>query len=87
MPNKPAAKKALRQTLKRTPINSALKDELKRALKTARRIKDVKSAESVALLRQTVKLIDKSVRKRVLKKNTASRAKSRLVKLWNKKTS
>lgn len=84
MPNKPAAAKALRQSKKRAAVNAAVKDELKRALKKARRVTDAKSAESQELLRATVKLIDKSVRKRVLKKNAASRTKSRLVKLWNK---
>jgi|SRR3989344_4600603 len=86
MPNKPAAKKALRQTVKHTLANQAVLDELKRALKRARRLSDIKSAEASALLRQTIKLIDKSVKKRVIKKNTAARAKSRLMKLWRKKT-
>jgi small subunit ribosomal protein S20 len=86
MPNKPAAKKALRQSIKKTVINSALKNDLKMALKRARRATDVKSAESAALLRQTVQLIDKSVRRRLIKKNTAARTKSRLMKLWNKKS-
>ena len=86
MPNKSAAMKALRQTKKHTAINRAVAKELKDALKKARRTTDVKSAEAAQLLRQTVKLIDKSVRKKVLKKNAAARTKSRLMKLWNKKT-
>lgn len=85
MPNKPAAMKALRQTKKRTIVNNAVKDELKRTLKKARRMSDVKSAEAQALLKKTVQMVDKAVRKKVLKKNSAARIKSRLMKSWNKK--
>ncbi len=85
MPNKPAATKALRQSKRRAIVNAAVKDELKRTLKKARRMTDVKGAEAEALLRKTVQMVDKAVRKKVLKKNAASRVKSRLMKSWNKK--
>lgn len=85
MPNKAAASKALRQTKKRTVINLAIDRELKLALKRARRITDAKGDKAAELLKQTVKLIDKAVRKKVLKKNAAARTKSRLMKLWRKK--
>ncbi len=85
MPNKAAAIKALRQTKKRTLRNNAVKDELKRTLKKARRMSDVKSAEAQALLKKTVQMVDKAVRKKVLKKNAAARVKSRLMKSWNKR--
>lgn len=86
MPNKPAAVKALRQTRKRTVVNRGLTRELKLALKKARRVTAVRSAEAEQLLRQTVKLVDKAVRRKVLKKNTAARTKSRLMKLWQRTT-
>ena len=85
MPNKPAAFKALRQTKKHTLINRTVARELKAALKRARRITETQSAEAQHLLRETVKLVDKAVRKKVLKKNAAARTKSRLIKLWQKR--
>jgi small subunit ribosomal protein S20 len=86
MPNKAAAIKALRQTKRRTVLNSSVAKELKLTLKRARRATEVKSAESQKLLKETVRLIDKSVRKKVLKKNAAARTKSRLMKLWQKRS-
>lgn len=86
MPNKPSSIKDLRQSRKRTIVNRKIRDDLKRAIKKARRATEVKSAEAQQLLRATVKIIDKAVRKKVLKQNVASRTKSRLMKLWNKKT-
>lgn len=84
MPNKPSSIKDLRQSRKRALVNRKIRDDLKRAIKKARRITDAKNAEARQLLQETVKKIDKAVRKKVLKKNAASRTKSRLMKLWNK---
>ena len=77
--------KALRQAKKRTTRNNAVEKELKIALKHARRATETMSAEAQAMLKKTVQLVDKAVRKNVLKKNAASRTKSRLMKLWNKR--
>ena len=63
-----------------------IKQNLKKTIKKVRRITETKNAEAQELLRQTVKLIDKAVRQRVLKKNAAARTKSRLMKLWNKRS-
>lgn len=88
MPNKPAAMKARRQTKKRTLVNRAVARELKSALKKTRQAAETKSAAAEQMLHRTVQLLDKAVRKRVLKKNAAARAKSRLMKLWrDQKTS
>ncbi|OGL87380.1 hypothetical protein A3I40_03760, partial [Candidatus Uhrbacteria bacterium RIFCSPLOWO2_02_FULL_48_12] len=84
--NKPASWKSLRQTKKRTAVNVKIKQNLKKTIKKVRRITETKNAEAQELLRQTVKLIDKAVRQRVLKKNAAARTKSRLMKLWNKRS-
>lgn len=86
MPNKPAAWKSWRQAKKRMVINASIKKNLKQAIKKARRATETKNAEAQALLRETVKFIDKAVHQRVLKKNAAARTKSRLMKLWNKKS-
>ena len=76
----------MRQTKKRTAVNVKIKQNLKKTIKKVRRITETKNAEAQELLRQTVKLIDKAVRQRVLKKNAAARTKSRLMKLWNKRS-
>jgi small subunit ribosomal protein S20 len=86
MPNTPAARKALRQTRKRTLINRAVARQLKAALKRARRTTDVAQADAQQRLRETVKLIDKAVRRNVLKQNAAARTKSRLMKLWRRRS-
>lgn len=85
MANKQSAIKHLRQTVKRRARNIVVKDELKRTLKQTRRIADTASEEATKQLRETLKMIDKAAKKKVLKKNTAARTKSRLMKLWNKK--
>ena len=77
--------KALRQSKKRTLSHRVVGKELRLVLKKARRATEVKSAEAQELLRKTVKLIDKGVRKKVLTKNAAARTKSRLMKLWQRR--
>lgn len=77
--------KALRQAKKRTIQHRLVTRDLKTAIKKARKTTETKTAEAQKLLSETVRLIDKSVRKKVMKKNTAARAKSRLMKLWNKR--
>lgn len=84
MANHPSAVKRYRQSQKRRLVNSQnahkLKTQLKR-LKTAIAGKKVDDAK--AILPQTFSLIDKSVQKGVIKKNTAARYKSRLTKSVN----
>lgn len=79
MANTASAIKRIRQTKKRDARNqrnaSRLKTEV-RKLKKALEASDADSAKD--LLKPTISVVDKSVQKGVLKKNTASRIKSRL---------
>jgi small subunit ribosomal protein S20 len=84
MANHPSALKRYRQSQKRRLTNAKnahkLKTQLKR-LKSAVAAK--KSADAKGLLSETFSLIDKSVQKGVIKKNTAARYKSRLTRSVN----
>ncbi len=79
MANHFSALKRARQTEKKTAVNRASKSRLRtalRGLKQAVTTGDKASAEKQ--YRETVSVIDKSVQKGALHKNTASRYKSRL---------
>lgn len=84
MANHKSAKKRIRQTIKKTAVNrrnrSSLRTQIKK-LRTALAGGDKQL--STELLTPTVALIDKSVNKGVLHKNTAARHKSRLTKHVN----
>lgn len=85
MPITKSAKKALRQSKGRHERNLKrsrhLKGEIK-ALKKLLAAKDKKAA--AAYLPKVYKALDKSVKTNLIKKNTASRLKSRLTKVVNK---
>lgn len=85
MPITKSAKKALRQSKRRRARNlkqsRLFKDKIK-ALKKFIAAKDKKNANE--LLPAVYKGLDKAVKTNILKKNTASRAKSRLAKAVNK---
>src|SRR5688500_6980683 len=84
MANHPSALKRYRQSLRRRMVNQMSRHKLKtqmRRLKAA--IAAGKSADARTLIPETFSLIDKSVQKGVIKKNTASRYKSRLSKSVN----
>jgi len=74
MPNIKAAKKKLRQDLKRTRVNSVLKKALKGKVK-----KQVQKP-GAKLLKGALKAIAKAAKKGVVAKNKAARLKSRLTK-------
>jgi small subunit ribosomal protein S20 len=77
MPNTSSAKKALRQTKKRTQLNIEIKDTYKKAIKVANKVIDTgKDAKEEIRLAQ--KTLDKAAKKGVIKKNTAARKLSRL---------
>ena len=84
MPIMKSAEKRLRQNIKRNLRNrvhkSALKTQMKKFLGV---LKEGNMQAAEEELRLTVKKIDKSVAKRILHKNTASRKKSRLTKKLN----
>ncbi len=84
MPNIRAAAKSLRQTKRRTARNLKIKTGVTVALRLARRAIATQNNEAKKLIANAVKLLDRSVQKNVLKKNTAARLKSRLVKALHK---
>ena len=75
-----SAKKAHRSSLKKRVFNirrkRAMKDVLK---KNATFVVEKKGNEAQSLLPKAYKVIDKSAKRGLIKKNTASRKKSRLV--------
>ena len=85
MPITRSAKKALRQNARRRKSNVARKDAYKSAIKDFR-----KSATGKALdkakeqLRVAMQALDKAAKTNAIKKNKASRLKSRLQKALNK---
>lgn len=79
MPIIKSAKKALRQSTKRRAENQIWKNKLNEAVKKAT------AEKSPAFLSQAYKTIDKSAKRGLIKKNKASRMKSKLAKLLRKK--
>lgn len=84
MANHPSALKRHRQSQKRRAINTTSSNRLKTQIKKVKTaVAAKKSDDAKALLPATFSLIDKSVQKGVIKKNTAARYKSRLSKSVN----
>ena len=84
MPVTKSAKKALRQNIKRRLRNLTYKKKIKTLLKQIREfVREKKIKEARELLPQTYKALDKAAKENVIKKNTASRKKSRITKLIN----
>ncbi|MBU4315057.1 30S ribosomal protein S20 [Patescibacteria group bacterium] len=85
MPNLANAKKALRQSKKRYERNKIQKSELESFRRQLRKsVEAKKSEEAESFIKKINQLADKMVSKDVLKKNTASRIKSRSVKMLSK---
>lgn len=82
MPNKNSAKKALRQTKKRTIANNTIKKAYKNAVKTVEKGL-INKKDITEELRLVQKKLGKAVKRGLLKKNTASRKLSRLTKKVN----
>jgi small subunit ribosomal protein S20 len=81
MANHPSALKRYRQSQRRRLINQMNRHRLKTQLKKLRAaISTGKAADVKAILPETFGVIDRSVQKGVIKKNTARRYKSRLAK-------
>lgn len=82
MPITNSAKKALRQSLRRRIKNLKRKEDYKRAVKEIRKFASAgKKEEAQKLIPQLYKTLDKAAKTNVIKKNKASRLKSRLTKL------
>lgn len=82
MPITRSAKKALRQSLRRRVRNLVYKNKMKDLIKETRGlVSQKKIKEAKELLPQVYKILDKAAKVGVIKKNTASRKKSRITKL------
>lgn len=85
MPITKSAKKALRQSRKRRLFNLQRTKKMKSLVKQVRDLlKEKKREEALKILPQVYKAIDKAAKRGVIKKNTASRKKSRLTKAIQK---
>lgn len=82
MPKIKSAKKALRQNIKRREKNIKVKTELKAVIKQYKKlVAEGKKEEAKKYLSQVYKKLDKTAKVNLIKKNKASRLKSRLSKL------
>lgn len=85
MPIKHAAFKAMRQAEKRRERNMAAKHKMKKAIKLVRKsIAAGQADKAQEALPAAIRIIDRTRQKGVIKKNTASRLKSRLSKAVRK---
>jgi len=85
MPIKNAAKKTLRQSFRRQRINDHYERTIKSLIKEARALVAQKKAkEAKNLLPDIYQILDKAAKVGTIKKNNASRRKSRITKLISK---
>ena len=79
MPITTSAKKALRSSKKKRRFNVAKKELINKAIKQVKKlVSEKKFKEARDLMPKVQKILDKSVKTGLLKKNTASRKKSRI---------
>lgn len=84
MPNHKSAAKRDRQNVKRREVNRSNRSALRTQIKKLRKAMSLgHNDEAKDFLTPTLSLIDKSVNKGILHKNTAARYKSRLTKHVN----
>lgn len=85
MPITSSAKKALRSSKKKHFFNLKRKDQMQAMVKEYKKLVLAnKGAEAGKLLPKLQKAIDKAAKRGIIKKNTASRKKSRLMKKLSK---
>ena len=88
MPITKSAKKALRQNIKRRQRNIKRKGKVKNLQKKILSlVSEKKIEEAKKVLPQFYQALDKAVKSKTIKKNTASRKKSRVSQLINKNQS
>ncbi len=81
MPITDSAKKALRASKRKKLFNLKRKDDMQGAIKEYKKLLSSKKAEdAVKFLPKLQKAIDKAAKRGIIKKNTAARKKSRLMK-------
>ena len=79
------AKKAHRSSQRKREFNLRRKDKVSRAVKSLKKlIASGKKKEAELMMREVQSALDKAVKGKTLKKNTAARKKSRLSKLLKK---
>lgn len=83
MPNKKSAEKELRKTVKRQAQNKKVSDTAKKLIKDTIKQVEAKDAKVKTGVRAAIQAIDKMAKKGIIKKNTASRKKSKLQKKVN----
>lgn len=81
MPNIQSAKKALRQNIKRRARNTARKEAFKNAIKKTLKAASLEEAKKLAVAAQQA--LDKAAKAGTIKRNTAARRLSRLMKKVN----
>jgi small subunit ribosomal protein S20 len=86
MPQTNSAKKALRQTNKRTAKNQVIKKDLEYLLRDFKKALDGEDKAKIEeATKKLNKAIDKAAQKRIIKKQAAARKKSRVMKNVNAK--
>ncbi|MFH0804493.1 MAG: 30S ribosomal protein S20 [Candidatus Zambryskibacteria bacterium] len=82
MPITSSAKKALRSSKRKRVFNLRRKDEMQSVIKQYKKlVSNKKTEEAQKLIPKLQKAIDKAEKRGLIKKNTASRKKSRLIKI------
>jgi small subunit ribosomal protein S20 len=85
MPKIKSAKKALRQNVRRKKLNLEAKKKIRRSVKAYQgSLKAESKEEAKKSLASVYQSLDKAAKRGTIKKNTASRLKSRLAKKINK---
>ncbi len=84
MPNKKAARKAIRQSQKNRARNLRVERDVRDAVKTSRESIVAGKEDREQRVLDAIKKLDRGVAKGIIKKNTAARKKSRLVKSLRK---
>lgn len=84
MPNRKASIKDLRKSAKRTAFNKKLNDNLKGLIKKGLKAIDAKDAKAKEIVASALKALDKAAQKKIIKKNTRDRKKSKLTLKLNK---
>jgi small subunit ribosomal protein S20 len=86
VPNTKSAIKAMRSSARKRVFNQKTKDTMKSEIKGIKKLLDQGNLEEAKKkLSEAMSAIDKAAKKGVIKKNNASRKKSRLAQALNKK--
>ena len=84
MPQTKQAKKSLKKDKKKAEKNKEVRSTVKTLVKKSRQAVAAKDSKAKDLISETIKKIDRAAQKGIIKKNTAARKKSRLVKNFYK---